>query len=136
MPVLHWLTRGEDIRAAGAVPYRLFEEAPELGFGMGVAPIWSRRAFEGEGKVKRGLLLSIADWAKATVRTAVRAEVLVLALSSGCRPRLIGIIPASNIIFIQSTAHKGQGSQPTHHSPHLTHFIIGKRPAEDGFLTV
>ena len=27
MPILHWLTRDEDIRAATRVPYRLLEEA-------------------------------------------------------------------------------------------------------------
>jgi adenine-specific DNA-methyltransferase len=33
MPTLHWLTRDDDIRAAGAVPYRLLEEVPDLGYG-------------------------------------------------------------------------------------------------------
>lgn len=33
MPVLKWLTRDDDIRAAGSVPYRLLEEIPELGHG-------------------------------------------------------------------------------------------------------
>lgn len=33
MPILSWLTRDEDIRAAGRVPYRLLEEVPELGAG-------------------------------------------------------------------------------------------------------
>jgi adenine-specific DNA-methyltransferase len=33
MPILHWLTRDDDIRAAGAAPYRLLEEVPELGYG-------------------------------------------------------------------------------------------------------
>ncbi|WP_120078419.1 site-specific DNA-methyltransferase [Aurantiacibacter odishensis] len=33
MPVLNWLTRGEDVREADAVPYRLLEQVPELGAG-------------------------------------------------------------------------------------------------------
>lgn len=33
MPILSWLTRDEDIRAAGRVPYRLLDEVPELGAG-------------------------------------------------------------------------------------------------------
>ena len=33
MPILRWLTRDEDVRAADKVPYRLMEEAPELGYG-------------------------------------------------------------------------------------------------------
>ena len=33
MPVLSWLTRDEDIRAASRVPYRLLEEAPGLSAG-------------------------------------------------------------------------------------------------------
>jgi len=33
MPILNWLTRYEDIRAAQRVPYRLLEEVPELGYG-------------------------------------------------------------------------------------------------------
>ena len=30
MPILHWLTRDDDLRAASRVPYRLLEETPEL----------------------------------------------------------------------------------------------------------
>ncbi|MBF9234614.1 site-specific DNA-methyltransferase [Microvirga alba] len=33
MPILKWLTRDDDIRAAGSVPYRLLEEVPGLGYG-------------------------------------------------------------------------------------------------------
>lgn len=33
MPTLTWLTRDDDTRAASKVPYRLLEEAPELGHG-------------------------------------------------------------------------------------------------------
>ena len=33
MPILHWLTRGEDIRAVTRVPYRLLEEESELSAG-------------------------------------------------------------------------------------------------------
>jgi hypothetical protein len=33
MPILHWLTRDDDIRVASEVPYRLLEEVPELGYG-------------------------------------------------------------------------------------------------------
>ncbi len=33
MPILNWLTREEDIRAASRVPYRLLEEVPELSAG-------------------------------------------------------------------------------------------------------
>jgi adenine-specific DNA-methyltransferase len=33
MPILHWLTRDEDIRAASAAPYRLLEEVADLGYG-------------------------------------------------------------------------------------------------------
>ena len=33
MPILHWLTRGEDIHAATRVPYRLLEEASDLSAG-------------------------------------------------------------------------------------------------------
>jgi adenine-specific DNA-methyltransferase len=33
MPILHWLTRDEDIRTASAAPYRLLEEVPDLGHG-------------------------------------------------------------------------------------------------------
>jgi adenine-specific DNA-methyltransferase len=35
MPTLHWLTRDDDLRAAAAVPYRLLEEVPALGYGDG-----------------------------------------------------------------------------------------------------
>ncbi|MYF86475.1 MAG: site-specific DNA-methyltransferase, partial [Rhodospirillaceae bacterium] len=33
MPTLNWLTREEDVGAAGRVPYRLLEEVPELSAG-------------------------------------------------------------------------------------------------------
>lgn len=33
MPILHWLTRDEDIRAASRVPYRLLDKVPELSAG-------------------------------------------------------------------------------------------------------
>jgi len=33
MPILHWLTRDEDLRAAQRVPYRLLEEVPALSAG-------------------------------------------------------------------------------------------------------
>lgn len=33
MPLLHWLTRDEDIHHATRAPYRLLEEAPELSYG-------------------------------------------------------------------------------------------------------
>ena len=33
MPILHWLTRDEDLRTASRVPYRLLEEAPDLSAG-------------------------------------------------------------------------------------------------------
>lgn len=33
MPILHWLTRDQDITAARTVPYRLLEELPNLGYG-------------------------------------------------------------------------------------------------------
>ena len=33
MPILNWLTRDDDLRAASRVPYRLLEEAPELSTG-------------------------------------------------------------------------------------------------------
>lgn len=33
MPTLRWLTREDDIGSAGKVPYRLLQEAPELGYG-------------------------------------------------------------------------------------------------------
>ena len=33
MPILHWLTRDEDLRSASRVPYRLLEETPELSAG-------------------------------------------------------------------------------------------------------
>lgn len=33
MPILQWLTREEDVRAAEKVPYRLLEEDPKLGYG-------------------------------------------------------------------------------------------------------
>ena len=33
MPILHWLTRDEDIGTAGRVPYRLLEEVPDLSAG-------------------------------------------------------------------------------------------------------
>lgn len=35
MPLLHWLTRDEDLRAADRVPYRLLDEVPELSHGAG-----------------------------------------------------------------------------------------------------
>ncbi|WP_026756903.1 site-specific DNA-methyltransferase [Sediminimonas qiaohouensis] len=35
MPLLHWLTRDEDLRAADRVPYRLLDEVPDLSFGDG-----------------------------------------------------------------------------------------------------
>ena len=37
MPILSWLTRDDDIRAAGRVPYRLLEEAPTLSAGDAAA---------------------------------------------------------------------------------------------------
>lgn len=33
MPLLHWLTREEDIHSAAHAPYRLLEEAPDLSHG-------------------------------------------------------------------------------------------------------
>lgn len=33
MPILRWLTRDEDVRAADKVPYRLLEEVPEMAYG-------------------------------------------------------------------------------------------------------
>ena len=33
MPLLHWLTREEDIHRAAHAPYRLLEEAPDLSYG-------------------------------------------------------------------------------------------------------
>ena len=33
MPILQWLTREDDLKAAGRTPYRLLEEAPDLGAG-------------------------------------------------------------------------------------------------------
>jgi len=33
MPILHWLTREQDIRATQAVPYRLLEDVFDLGAG-------------------------------------------------------------------------------------------------------
>ncbi len=33
MPILNWLTRDEDVRAASRVPYRLLEEVPDLSVG-------------------------------------------------------------------------------------------------------
>ncbi|MBX3691029.1 MAG: hypothetical protein KIS63_17110 [Caldilineales bacterium] len=33
MPILHWLTRDEDVRATARVPYRLLEEASVLSAG-------------------------------------------------------------------------------------------------------
>lgn len=33
MPILHWLTRDQDVKAARTVPYRLLEEVPDLGHG-------------------------------------------------------------------------------------------------------
>ena len=33
MPILHWLTRDEDIQAAKKVPFRILEEVPELSYG-------------------------------------------------------------------------------------------------------
>jgi adenine-specific DNA-methyltransferase len=33
MPLLHWLTREEDIQRAKRAPYRLLEEAPEISYG-------------------------------------------------------------------------------------------------------
>jgi adenine-specific DNA-methyltransferase len=35
MPLLHWLTRDEDLRAADRVPYRLLDEVPDLSHGTG-----------------------------------------------------------------------------------------------------
>ena len=35
MPLLHWLTRDADLRAADRVPYRLLDERPDLGGGTG-----------------------------------------------------------------------------------------------------
>lgn len=35
MPVLDWLTRKEDLRAADLVPYRLLDEVPDLSHGAG-----------------------------------------------------------------------------------------------------
>lgn len=33
MPILHWLTRDQDVRATRSVPYRLLEEVPDLSYG-------------------------------------------------------------------------------------------------------
>ncbi len=33
MPILDWMTRGEDVRAAAHVPYQLLEAVPELDGG-------------------------------------------------------------------------------------------------------
>jgi len=33
MPLLHWLTREEDIRSASRAPYRLLEDVPDLSYG-------------------------------------------------------------------------------------------------------
>ena len=33
MPILQWLTRDNDVKASQAVPYRLLEEVPSLGYG-------------------------------------------------------------------------------------------------------
>ena len=33
MPTLSWLTRDDDLKAAGRAPYRLLQEVPELGYG-------------------------------------------------------------------------------------------------------
>ncbi|WP_420546829.1 site-specific DNA-methyltransferase [Curvivirga sp.] len=33
MPILNWLTRDEDVKAASKVPYRLLEEVPNLSYG-------------------------------------------------------------------------------------------------------
>lgn len=38
MPLLNWLTRDEDLRAADRVPYRLLDEVPELSRGGGDGP--------------------------------------------------------------------------------------------------
>ena len=35
MPILQWLTRDQDLKAADRVPYRLLEEVPELSQGAG-----------------------------------------------------------------------------------------------------
>lgn len=35
MPLLNWLTRDEDLRAADRVPYRLLDEVPDLSHGAG-----------------------------------------------------------------------------------------------------
>jgi hypothetical protein len=35
MPLLHWLTRDEDLRPADRVPYRLLNEVPDLSAGEG-----------------------------------------------------------------------------------------------------
>ncbi len=33
MPILHWLDRDKDIKAAEHIPYRLLEVVPELSYG-------------------------------------------------------------------------------------------------------
>ncbi|MEH6828053.1 MAG: site-specific DNA-methyltransferase, partial [Parasphingorhabdus sp.] len=33
LPTLHWLTKEEDLKAAGEAPYRLLEADPELSYG-------------------------------------------------------------------------------------------------------
>ena len=35
MPILQWLTRDQDLKAADRVPYRLLDEVPELSLGGG-----------------------------------------------------------------------------------------------------
>ena len=35
MPLLDWLTRDDDLRAADRFPYRLLDEVPELSYGDG-----------------------------------------------------------------------------------------------------
>jgi len=37
MPILHWLSREEDLRTAGRAPYRLLQPVPELSAGVGDA---------------------------------------------------------------------------------------------------
>ena len=38
MPILDWLDRDNDVKAADAVPYRLLESVPELSFGDANSP--------------------------------------------------------------------------------------------------
>ncbi|MDE2320158.1 MAG: hypothetical protein KGK02_10750 [Rhodospirillales bacterium] len=68
MPILSWLTRYEDIRAAGRVSYRLLEESADLSAGD---PAAGNMLIQGDNlDALKALLL---NWIASSISSEVRA---------------------------------------------------------------